>query len=397
MADEENTTRRLPRWIPGFGWFWHRWADQFTQPLLFDDCLSLLQKIDALWRKLSDLIEDYNQFKDDFETWKAEVEATIDDLTDRIGDLETLTATHTSQISALETLTADHTSRITALETLTGTHTTQIAALRQELTALGNTVSSTFNLYDSTLTSMGNTISSHTTSINELSGRVTALEGQYEDLLELLESVHINPVVRLIEESSADRVLTTWFDWFKDTYGVPSASPLYNATPTRILEQVTAGCSMEAGYLGSPILRVKFPLMAVFTMTGASVDNVAQALLTDFATWTNSSGPMHPTNFIDFMLDTPYPYTVYDQYKALGGYQLFAPSTSRVLRCVMDPGGTARGEYVKQIVTGCRVSLSSESRTCRIAWTGEGVYYLIDETDTAGTYEVRLFMIIENF
>lgn len=372
---------RIRKWIPGFGWFWHRWADQFTQPLLFDDCLSLLQKIDALWRKLSDLISDYNQFKDDFNTWKSQVEDTIDELTGRIADLETLTSTHTSQI--------------TALQTLTGNHTTQLSELRQELTTLGNTVTNTFNAYDSTLTTMGNTISSHTTTLNNLSGRVTALENQYQDLLDLLESVHINPVVRLVENSSADRVLTQWFDWFKTTYGVPATSPLYNATPTRTLEQVTAGCAMEAGYLGSPILRVKFPLMAVFTMSGTTVDDVAQALLTDFATWTNSSGTMNPTNFVDFTLDTAYPYEVYDQYKALGGYQLFAPTTSRVLRCVMLPDGTAHGEYVKQIVTGCRVSLVSESTTCRIAWTGEGVYYLIDQTDDG--WEVRLFMIIENF
>ena len=58
-----------------------------TQPLLFDDCLSILQKILLLARKLNELIEDYNKFKEDFFQWKEEVDAAIADLQAAAGGL----------------------------------------------------------------------------------------------------------------------------------------------------------------------------------------------------------------------------------------------------------------------------------------------------------------------
>lgn len=34
---------------------WRKWAEQFTQPLIFDDSMSILQKLCAIWYKLEDL------------------------------------------------------------------------------------------------------------------------------------------------------------------------------------------------------------------------------------------------------------------------------------------------------------------------------------------------------
>lgn len=36
-------------------WGWRKWAEQFTQPLIFDDSMSILQKLCAIWYKLEDL------------------------------------------------------------------------------------------------------------------------------------------------------------------------------------------------------------------------------------------------------------------------------------------------------------------------------------------------------
>lgn len=46
----------------------------YTQPLLFDDSMSILQKLCVIWKKLNELIEDYNTFKQDFAEWKNQVE-----------------------------------------------------------------------------------------------------------------------------------------------------------------------------------------------------------------------------------------------------------------------------------------------------------------------------------
>lgn len=59
------------------GFCWHH---QFTIPLLFDDCLSLLQKVCALWAKLNDVIDTLNKFNDDFNVWAKSVEDSLKDL-----------------------------------------------------------------------------------------------------------------------------------------------------------------------------------------------------------------------------------------------------------------------------------------------------------------------------
>ena len=73
---------KLLPWLP------HFWGWQMTQPLLFDDCLSILQKILLLARKLNELIEDYNKFKEDFFTWKAAVDAAIANLQAAVAELD---------------------------------------------------------------------------------------------------------------------------------------------------------------------------------------------------------------------------------------------------------------------------------------------------------------------
>ena len=55
-------------------WHWWHFHDMYTQPLLFDDSMSILQKLCVIWKKLNELIEDYNTFKQDFAEWKNQVE-----------------------------------------------------------------------------------------------------------------------------------------------------------------------------------------------------------------------------------------------------------------------------------------------------------------------------------
>ena len=65
------------------------WNHQFTIPLLFDDCLSLLQKVCALWAKLNDVIDASNKFNDKFNIWAKVVEDSLKDLYAKYETLDT--------------------------------------------------------------------------------------------------------------------------------------------------------------------------------------------------------------------------------------------------------------------------------------------------------------------
>lgn len=43
---------------------WRKWAEQFTQPLLFDDNMTILQKLCAIWFKLQELEERIKELED---------------------------------------------------------------------------------------------------------------------------------------------------------------------------------------------------------------------------------------------------------------------------------------------------------------------------------------------
>lgn len=65
----DDKKKGLP-WLgfPG-GWFaW--WYNQFTQPLIFDDSLSLLQKVCALWALINGLDQRITALEEEIEALK---------------------------------------------------------------------------------------------------------------------------------------------------------------------------------------------------------------------------------------------------------------------------------------------------------------------------------------
>ena len=80
------------------GFCWHH---QFTIPLLFDDCLSLLQKVCALWAKLNDVIDALNKFNDEFNIWAKSVEDSLKDLYAKYTALETRVSKNEEDIASI--------------------------------------------------------------------------------------------------------------------------------------------------------------------------------------------------------------------------------------------------------------------------------------------------------
>ena len=126
------------------------WYNQFLTHLLFDDCLSLLQKVCALWAKLNDVIDSLNKFNDEFNVWAKSVEDSLKDLY--------------AKYSALE-------SRVTKNEQDIATINQKLASIESELNTIKNDISNIKHRLDnieSRLTNIENEITSIQNSISNI-------------------------------------------------------------------------------------------------------------------------------------------------------------------------------------------------------------------------------------
>ena len=78
------------------------WNHQFTIPLLFDDCLSLLQRVCALWAKLNDVIDSLNDFNAEFNSWAKSVEDSLKDLYAKYSALESRVTKNEQDIASIK-------------------------------------------------------------------------------------------------------------------------------------------------------------------------------------------------------------------------------------------------------------------------------------------------------
>lgn len=226
------------------GWHWHH---QFTIPLLFDDCLSLLQKVCALWNKLNDVISALNDFNDKFNEWATNVENQIKDLYAKYVALE---------------------QRVTKNEN-------DIKNLTQQLTELKNQLgdlSETLNNFDRRISNLEQFKQDVTNSINQITNDILDLEKRVKALEDLLENLNIIPPQTILDLNDDDvawsKLWNNWWSWFcLFCIDFASGDNKVNWEMSSNLEwwdTVTKPQrTIQVGYLGQPVCLVKLPFIAV--------------------------------------------------------------------------------------------------------------------------------------
>ena len=172
------------------------WCHQFTIPLLFDDCLSLLQKVCALWAKLNDTITALNTFSEEFNKWATGIESQIKDLYSKYTSLE---------------------SRVTKTESDISDIYSQLSTLKESLTALTNRVNTLEGKVDTLETvvqSLNTQIDSISNQVSQLRTDLTALENRVAKLEELLKNLNIIPPVTVYDATEAEFKTGVWADWW---------------------------------------------------------------------------------------------------------------------------------------------------------------------------------------
>lgn len=299
------------------GFCWHH---QFTIPLLFDDCLSLLQKVCALWAKLNDVIDALNEFNDEFNAWAKSVEESLKDLY--------------AKYEALDTRVTNIEEQLQNIQTELNNIKNDITNINQRVDNIENRVSNIEN----EITDIKQSISNINNSITQIQTDMTALEARVKKLEDLLKNLNIIPPQTILDLTDNDSVWATvwgaWWDWFCtniiDFASGDSKSNWELSNNLKWHDTVTKPKrTIQIGYLGQPVALVKLPFIAVRKSVWTSKPTIAQ--INDVAP-NFKADALYPANgFFNLTLTQEFGYTM-DEVKLMTSYIPFLTKDSTIVK-----------------------------------------------------------------
>lgn len=325
------------------------WNHQFTIPLLFDDCLSLLQKVCALWAKLNDVIDALNEFNDEFNTWAKSVEDSLKDLYAKYEALDTRVTNIEEQLQSIQT-------ELTNIKN-------DISNIEQRLDNVENRISNVEN----EITDIKQSISDINNSITQIQADITELEARVKKLEDLLKNLNIIPPIDIYnatDEEFATGLWVNWWNWIKTVVHFPDTLPAsrWEYSPNVVWWDVTTHLPryFQLGRISQPLTLCKLPFVAVAKNV---FDHLPQF---------SELKPMLPSykadaftadnGFFNFTLTKEFGFTM-DEIKFQTSYIPFLPINSRLLD--WDIRGAVRD--CKNINCGVRLQVPStgiEAKLC---------------------------------
>lgn len=299
------------------GFCWHH---QFTIPLLFDDCLSLLQKVCALWAKLNDVIDALNKFNNEFNAWAKSVEESLKDLYAKYEALDTRVTNIEKQLQNIE-------SELTNIKN-------DISNIEQRLDNVENRISNVEN----EITDIKQSISNINNSITQIQADLSALEARVTKLEDLLKNLDIIPPQTILDLTDNDSAWATvwgaWWDWFcANVINFARGDSKSNWTISNNLkwhDTVTKPKrTIQIGYLGQPVALVKLPFIAVRKSVWTSKPTLEQinGVAPNF-----KANALYPANgFFDLTLTKEFGYTM-DEVKLMTSYIPFLTKDSTIVK-----------------------------------------------------------------
>lgn len=299
------------------GFCWHH---QFTIPLLFDDCLSLLQKVCALWAKLNDVIDALNEFNNEFNVWAKSVEEYLKDLYAKYQALDTRVTNIENELQSIQT-------ELTNIKN-------DISNIEHRLDNVENRISNVEN----EITDIKQSITDINNSITQIQTDMTALEARVKKLEDLLKNLNIIPPQTILDLTDNDSVWATvwgaWWDWFcTNVIDFASGDSKSNWTLSNNLkwhDTVTKPKrTIQIGYLGQPVALVKLPFIAVRKSVWTSKPTIPEinAVAPNF-----KADALYPANgFFNLTLTQEFGYTM-DEVKLMTSYIPFLTKDSIIVK-----------------------------------------------------------------
>jgi archaellum component FlaC len=320
------------------GFCWHH---QFTIPLLFDDCLSLLQKVCALWAKLNDVIDALNEFNNEFNVWAKSVEESLKDLYAKYQALDTRVTNIENELQSIQNELTNIKNDISNIEQRLDNVENRLTTVEGDITNIEqrlDNVENRLTTVEGDITNIHQSISNINESIKILESDLTALETRVKKLEDLLKNLNIIPPQTILDLTDNDSVWATvwgaWWDWFCtnviDFASGDSKSNWELSNNLKWHDTVTKPKrTIQIGYLGQPVALVKLPFIAVRKSVWTSKPTIAQinAVAPNF-----KADALYPANgFFNLTLTQDFGYTM-DEVKLMTSYIPFLTKDSTIVK-----------------------------------------------------------------
>ena len=369
------------------GFCWHH---QFTIPLLFDDCLSLLQKVCAMWAKLNDVIDSLNEFNDEFNTWAKSVEDSLKDLYAKYSALESRVTKNEQDIASIN-------QKLTSIESELNTIKSDITNINNRL---GN-IESRLSTAESEITSIKNSISNINTIIELMRSEIMGLERRIKNLEDLLKNLNIIPPQTILDLTDNDSAWATvwgeWWNWFcaniiefakgdSKSNWVLSNNLKWHDTVTQPKRTI------QIGYLGQPVALVKLPFIAVRKNVWTSKPTISdfKAVAPRFKT-----DALYPANgFFNLTLTHEFGYTM-DEVKLMTSYIPFLTTDSLLVKTINQLTYTSFA-----VQTDVRLQIPKTGTSAKLAIVPQSITLAAvpnaEDVSQATAWDLYIYCIAEN-
>lgn len=359
------------------------WNHQFTIPLLFDDCLSLLQKVCALWGKLNDVIDALNKFNNEFNTWAESVEESLKDLY--------------AKYEALDTRVTNIEKRLQNIENELNVIKNDITNIQQRLDNIENRLTNV----ETEITNIKQSIENINNSITQIQANITALESRVKKLEDLLKNLNIIPPQTILDLTDNDsawaNVWGEWWDWFcTNIIDFASGDSKSNWTLSNNLkwhDTVTKPKrTIQIGYLGQPVALVKLPFIAVRKSVWTSKPTIAQ--INDVAPNFKASA-LYPANgFFNLALTQEFGYNM-DEVKLMTSYIPFLTANSTIVKIDNKWAYTSFA-----VQTDVRLQIPKNGTNAKLAIVPQSITLAAvpnaEDVSTATAWDLYIYCIAEN-
>lgn len=332
------------------GFCWHH---QFTIPLLFDDCLSLLQKVCALWAKLNDVIDALNKFNDEFNAWAKSVEESLKDLYAKYEALDTRVTNIEEQLQSIQ-------NELTNIKN-------DISNIEQRLDNVENRISNVEN----EITDIKQSISNINNSITQIQADMTALEARVKKLEDLLKNLNVIPPIDIYnatDEEFATGLWMNWWNWLKPKlyFPVDNIKNGWEYSPNVVWWDTTTRLPryFQLGRVTQPITLCKLPFVAVRKDTFDHEPTITE--LRDISPRFDNCAFTAGNGFFDFPLTSPFGFTM-DEIKFQTSYIPFLPVNSNLY--YSSTGGVITS--IKNINCGVRLQVPTTGTSAKLSVTSD--------------------------
>ena len=341
------------------GFCWHH---QFTIPLLFDDCLSLLQKVCAMWAKLNDVIDALNEFNNEFNVWAKSVEDSLKDLY----------------------------AKYTALENRVSKNEQDISNIKKQLQSIAGDLN---NLLERLSNIEGD--------ITQIQADMSALEARIKNLEDLLKNLNIIPPQTILDLTDNDSAWATvwgeWWNWFcANIIDFASGDNKANWELSNNLkwhDTVThPKRTIQIGYLGQPVALVKLPFIAVRKNVWTSKPTISdfKAVAPRFKT-----DALYPANgFFNLTLTHEFGY-VMDEVKLMTSYIPFLTTDSLLVKTINQLTYTSFA-----VQTDVRLQIPKNGTSAKLAIVPQSITLAAvpnaEDVSTATAWDLYIYCIAEN-